>query len=1189
MFPGDYNFSRNREADQVAWEKGIKLPENELKEVLSKDDKICDLAINWLERNPNASLHDIENVSKFMRCVPNQFAKDPRMGTILSRIKQHDDNIDSTMNPFTILSQKIWPSQRLSPEMEKTLLACIKDGNLLMAKAILDQGFHCPQEQLNQFLNAACKQGHDDFAIELFNRGAQPKGETLYYLACTGLEKGNNKVANKCLEMIKQSPNPDIVNFQKNGKNILHYLCEKDPSDLKQMKALWDASDEMVLLRKLVKLGNEKMLNEVDSKGNTPLHFACLKGNADILIEFTNTGVNVNVANNAGVTPLHNACEAKMYYEQLSSLVSKGANPYAADAKGRLPLTIIFSSGSDSQISTLLSNSSDTKADLSKLDESLVNAVHPETKKTLLHYACEAGHINLAAALLERGADPNQADAKGNTPLMLACSSMNRNRSEALAMTLIKGGADPNKTNEAGNTAFILACNNGFGTVALALLDGVVDLNKPNLVGETPLHLALQYGLDELATALIAKGANLLASSPTMMTPIGSGLRSQTQFTQNLLKDFPEFLEMSKSIKKRDDLWYLRDCREVVQKWLASNPKCPEGRSLIEVPLLLGMTDIVTREFKKMSPIERRKTIELLEKRYPNMSFVSFSWELNGTHYDQGAVLSEKPPKDIPGLSISARLTEGLQGNEDLKPQIDEMLGKLKNRTRIVGLGVEEKTQDQVEAWYHQFECYLKNVIVAYKIGEEGGDPEMKRYILSSLASMQINCNPRWDQEIRQLNRFRPRDPSAPVDPDDAPPTTKDRVLGQLRGVRLDIVTTRLLKFGHGNVHEPNYLINTYNDSLGLRVDHIDDPYAKPDLYDAQHPLEEDLQKFHKYYNPETVVNNLKDSFIAHQRSLDNLQRLSSFSAELAGLDLEEIKEKATAVGINLKANSVEEAHKKIKALYDELKKQPKDPLASEPAALYDWLREYRAIDWQSDDYNAIPSKANEMRQQGKSDLEIKKWMQEEYGVNWKLVDKKEVEANVINGLKNKLKPLETRLKLVQRNPKMSESVQKDIASITQFLTKYENAKTDDERLNVILAVKVAEGESRMKTLENEIKGIEFHREIDADAGIFRVDTPEEIQDKEKAIKEKTEELNKIKNGLSALTPNTTTEERTKLLEEAGLIPKSESLSEAVSPARLKEAQIAFFMEKAFSGAQNEITNFGVQQLLASMEIFSPL
>ncbi len=75
---------------------------------------------------------------------------------------------------------------------------------------------------------------------------------------------------------------------------------------------------------------------------------------------------------------------------------------------------------------------------------------------TALHVAVEDGHLEIAARLLRKGADPNlKADKYGLTPLILAVFSGNLE----MCQLLLRHGADINLPDNQGGTA--LACAKG--------------------------------------------------------------------------------------------------------------------------------------------------------------------------------------------------------------------------------------------------------------------------------------------------------------------------------------------------------------------------------------------------------------------------------------------------------------------------------------------------------------------------------------------------------------------------------------------------------------------------------------------------------------------------------------------------------------------------------------------------------
>jgi tetratricopeptide (TPR) repeat protein len=79
-----------------------------------------------------------------------------------------------------------------------------------------------------------------------------------------------------------------------------------------------------------------------------------------------------------------------------------------------------------------------------------------------LHYAAFAGHDEIAAFLLERGADRNALSVNGSTPLMMAA----REGKEAIATRLLAAGARTDIVNDAGENAVNWAMRNNNLTLA---------------------------------------------------------------------------------------------------------------------------------------------------------------------------------------------------------------------------------------------------------------------------------------------------------------------------------------------------------------------------------------------------------------------------------------------------------------------------------------------------------------------------------------------------------------------------------------------------------------------------------------------------------------------------------------------------------------------------------------------------
>jgi ankyrin repeat protein len=117
----------------------------------------------------------------------------------------------------------------------------------------------------------------------------------------------------------------------------------------------------------------------------------------------------------------------------------------------------------------------------------------------LLYVAIQKGQFNTVSFLLEKGADPNQPDGRGETPLMWAAQP------EILEL-LLKKGADPNKHGLGyRNTPLIEAAAYGTTQTVSLLLAAGAAVNATNLNGATAFHRART---PEIAQMLITAGAD---------------------------------------------------------------------------------------------------------------------------------------------------------------------------------------------------------------------------------------------------------------------------------------------------------------------------------------------------------------------------------------------------------------------------------------------------------------------------------------------------------------------------------------------------------------------------------------------------------------------------------------------------------------------------------------------------------
>ncbi len=122
--------------------------------------------------------------------------------------------------------------------------------------------------------------------------------------------------------------------------------------------------------------------------------------------------------------------------------------------------------------------------------------------------------------LLRAGASPAGAGLLGQALCRLDGAD------DALALTMLEGGADPFGADARGRTPMHMAAASGLPRVLAALLARGVNPNVRDFGGRTPLHAALDHGGDTLPLVrpLVAHGADPEAADVNGETPYGLGI-----------------------------------------------------------------------------------------------------------------------------------------------------------------------------------------------------------------------------------------------------------------------------------------------------------------------------------------------------------------------------------------------------------------------------------------------------------------------------------------------------------------------------------------------------------------------------------------------------------------------------------------------------------------------------------------
>ena len=207
-------------------------------------------------------------------------------------------------------------------------------------------------------------------------------------------------------------------------------------------------------------------VNKRDAEGNTPLHYACLKGYRDIVNLLLDSEADATIANNLSETPLH-AASRSGNKEIIGKLVQYGADIDATDSDGRTPLIRLLDNRRTDTALFLIEQGADTE-------------IADNTGHKAIDYATAQG----LRTVVERLSVESTTDTHGNTPLHQAAF----NGQSEIVRSLLSAYPDMIDTaNDVGETPLIIACMKGNLAVARLLIGAGADVNKAQLDGNSSL------------------------------------------------------------------------------------------------------------------------------------------------------------------------------------------------------------------------------------------------------------------------------------------------------------------------------------------------------------------------------------------------------------------------------------------------------------------------------------------------------------------------------------------------------------------------------------------------------------------------------------------------------------------------------------------------------------------------------
>ena len=200
----------------------------------------------------------------------------------------------------------------------------------------------------------------------------------------------------------------------------------------------------------------------------------------------------INIADTRQCTPLHYACD-RGNLEMVRFFAEKGADLNVQDVDGDCPAAWALARNHKHVVRYLVNQGADVR-------------LKNNNQYTLLHWAALNSDGEMVRFFIEKGVPLDAQDFEHRTALLHAAERAN----VSAVMALIEGGADPELADDYGRTPLVLAARqNGNVEIMTRLLDQGVNIDSTDKFGDGALTLAAWRGYEETVDLLLDRGVSI--------------------------------------------------------------------------------------------------------------------------------------------------------------------------------------------------------------------------------------------------------------------------------------------------------------------------------------------------------------------------------------------------------------------------------------------------------------------------------------------------------------------------------------------------------------------------------------------------------------------------------------------------------------------------------------------------------